>query len=1263
MADCWWVNQGQTYAAERDAGILWAPKISKGGRKLRHWESMAEVRPGDTIIHYADKAIRAVGEAVAAAIDAQRPSEVEGEWERDGRLVRCVYVDLPAPIRLADIPEELRTGEPSTGPFDRTGEVKEGYLYPVSPALHADLTARFGLPTDRPTTKWVPNDDLLIEAERFRLWRLTPAYWRDEVDYKAALAGVLRRGLSRDAIAAPGFASRLAMIADGKATPEILGLDAGERASFARWTYRQSWINLLGSAIAANLMLSALATWATEVGDAVAASTFGDLLYGLEDVDTRTTRFCADMTAAFRALAAAGKLRAQQAPAASLSFAAIFLGLIQPDTATLWRSGPYRSAAAAFNLELPGDGATAGEKLAASIRMQSAIRSALADLGIELVDLLEVHNFLWARDQYPEWGAGPISRDRQIVWTADADSRRWEDWRMASRVSYELAGLDDLRWYASQDKLPGLWLHGPQGELSVDEAWVLRGVAPGDVIAVASADNTVLGHGVATSTYSLDPFMKDAPHQINVHWRSTERQSVDQAASNVGAVALLDEIWFAEQLQVSDWWIFQANPELYRLGDAVRELPVIAYEVNQAHNRIHAEQRVFFYESGDRGGIVAIGTILTEPASIREPGFERPFWGEKSDDHAGQARLRVRVRIDHVLDPRLGRDALREHSILRDLPQLKYPAATNYHVEPRLAAALLRQLAARDDSGFARQWSSLVDWLLIERGWDTLDRRVRITLLDADAGRIRFVSPGPDARERTLTRQGAERAWDEARAAGVTGAGHLQMAEKALLAHLPNIEYSMGPIALHWVDPATHEVGTIKKWEAETPVNDAPRPVSDLLHSAVRAAGLWFEPWQIDDVYLALRTKPFLLLTGLSGTGKTQLARVMQSLLCDDGTSEVVSVRPDWTDGRSLLGYHNLLSDRFHSTPVTRFLLAAEREWLERHGDARPYILLLDEMNLARVEHYFADYLSALELASVDGAGQPVGHPIQLHGASVPLQSAEEQGAPVPPSVLLCPNVYVIGTVNVDETTHPFSRKVLDRATTVELFDVDLRQAGRRGTSDISAREFAHIRGHFSRQGRFADLGEPPLVEPWIDWLAEINDVLARYRLHVGYRVRNEVLRFVEQAGDEGLLAVDRTAAQRTAFDLAILQKVLPRLAGSRERLEQPLTELLGQCLEAGAARIRHSPKALMQADYDAMYASLSAIAGGDGWSQGAVQADASDGEVEDLDEASEGEAAPAPASIEVPLTANEVRLPRSAKKLARMLLQLRDEGYASFFE
>lgn len=452
--------------------------------------------------------------------------------------------------------------------------------------------------------------------------------------------------------------------------------------------------------------------------------------------------------------------------------------------------------------------------------------------------------------------------------------------------------------------------------------------------------------------------------------------------------------------------------------------------------------------------------------------------------------------------------------------------------------------------------------------------------------------------------------------------------------------------------------------------------VPRVLKSVTAGAGLWFESWVLEDLYLALRTKPFLILTGLSGTGKTKVALALQDLLTDEDTRAFVSVRPDWVDGKSLLGYHNLLTDTFVATSTTRLLLDAEKEFKAKGRDARPYILLLDEMNLARVEHYLSDYLSVLESRRLTPDGELTSDPIVLHTMDSGLPSSGDSGV-VPPTVSLAPNVYLIGTVNIDETTHPFSRKVLDRANVVELFDVDLTKSGVVGSTAVTVTERRQVRGHFARGGRFVDLAEPSLSTPWLTELVEVNAVLARDRLHFGYRVRNEVLAFVEQAGDGGLLG-EGEEARRVALDVQLLQKVLPKLAGSRERLERPLRGLLTVCLAPAA---RHDDRARRLADDpERLFTTMEKIAGGDGWSArdqiaaatGDVP-DSLDGEDEEVADETESIAQAEPSGIPAasamgrpdpwPLRTDELRYPRTARKIARMLLQLRDEGYASFFE
>ncbi|WP_371781239.1 hypothetical protein [Streptosporangium subroseum] len=114
----WWVNQGRTFDQEQAAGILWAPKADKNGHRKSHWNTMIEVRPGDSVIHYASKVL-ALSVVTAAAIDAHRPSDLSDDWDRDGRLIRTAYRQATQPVLLAEIPQQWRTGHSSPGdPFN-----------------------------------------------------------------------------------------------------------------------------------------------------------------------------------------------------------------------------------------------------------------------------------------------------------------------------------------------------------------------------------------------------------------------------------------------------------------------------------------------------------------------------------------------------------------------------------------------------------------------------------------------------------------------------------------------------------------------------------------------------------------------------------------------------------------------------------------------------------------------------------------------------------------------------------------------------------------------------------------------------------------------------------------------------------------------------------------------------------------------------------------------------------------------------------------
>ena len=265
-------------------------------------------------------------------------------------------------------------------------------------------------------------------------------------------------------------------------------------------------------------------------------------------------------------------------------------------------------------------------------------------------------------------------------------------------------------------------------------------------------------------------------------------------------------------------------------------------------------------------------------------------------------------------------------------------------------------------------------------------------------------------------------------------------------------------------------------------------------------------------------------------------------------------MRPDWADSTPVLGYVNLLTPgpegkgRFVSTPFLDFA----RRAAQPENAHRAYFLCLDEMNLARIEHYFAEVLSAMETPT------------------------RELLLPDSRALRLPANLFLTGTLNLDESTHTLSRKVLDRANTMVLREVRLREeegADQRsdpesalGTDDCQAM-FLYARARTVAAARTKLRGMSidgvDFAEYIVHRLAEANDILEPHGLHFAYRIRDEVLRYCANSFDTdgvGLLnsdtAGDGLINLQIALDFQIVQKVLPRLSGTREALDQPLRDL-----------------------------------------------------------------------------------------------------------
>jgi len=342
------------------------------------------------------------------------------------------------------------------------------------------------------------------------------------------------------------------------------------------------------------------------------------------------------------------------------------------------------------------------------------------------------------------------------------------------------------------------------------------------------------------------------------------------------------------------------------------------------------------------------------------------------------------------------------------------------------------------------------------------------------------------------------------------------------------------------------------------------------LAGAVKATGFQTEDGLVDRLLDSLAAKPFLILTGNSGTGKTKLAELVASRLSGKDAHITMAVGAGWTDNRNVVGFVNFLRTDatkrlgddssqqlplYQSTPILDLLLRADKH------PAEPHFLILDEMNLSHVERYFADFLSAME--STKGL-------IQLHseGDEETLLAVVAGGEPVVPRRLAFPkNVFVIGTVNVDETTYMFSPKVLDRANVIE-FRTGKTQIGQY-LSDGGSVVSEITSGGESEQRGFLQLAKAVrsgTVEPLDagatlsigEALTAVFDIMADARLEFGFRTIKEILAY--HAADHALSGNKADWKWEPIFDLQLLQKVLPKLHGSKRRLEALLLRLAGFC-------------------------------------------------------------------------------------------------------
>lgn len=309
----------------------------------------------------------------------------------------------------------------------------------------------------------------------------------------------------------------------------------------------------------------------------------------------------------------------------------------------------------------------------------------------------------------------------------------------------------------------------------------------------------------------------------------------------------------------------------------------------------------------------------------------------------------------------------------------------------------------------------------------------------------------------------------------------------------------------------------------------------------------------------SLLAKPFVILTGNSGTGKTRISKQFAEYLeweSDEGKKNwvIIPVGADWTDNTKILGYYNPLAEdgngKYEKTKIVELI-----EEANRHKEI-PYFVILDEMNLSHVERCFSDFLSHMETPDT---------PFELEGYTRRLDYPE--------------NMFVVGTVNIDETTYMFSPKVLDRANVIEfkpqkedVFKV-FSAAGTVGkmvpVNDGSAQAFLKLAKEI-RTGKFAvdeDLThyytdvDGDFTGSNLDYVegvfSDIYEIVQKYDFEFAFRTVKEIRNYIAAAYE---------LLEKTEFNLnqiideQLLQKILPKIHGNKKEIGQMLEELTGLC-------------------------------------------------------------------------------------------------------
>lgn len=341
----------------------------------------------------------------------------------------------------------------------------------------------------------------------------------------------------------------------------------------------------------------------------------------------------------------------------------------------------------------------------------------------------------------------------------------------------------------------------------------------------------------------------------------------------------------------------------------------------------------------------------------------------------------------------------------------------------------------------------------------------------------------------------------------------------------------------------------------------------------------------------AIKSKPFLLLAGISGTGKSRIVRELARACWEEGSDEykaqkpknfeMIQVKPNWHDSSELIGYVSRINgEKYVVGPFLKFVVKAIQD------PETPYFLCLDEMNLAPVEQYFAEYLSIIESRKKNDFDEIKTDPIVDYDDTDAYKSLidqlftandDERGLYLTKEktkgkrLSLPSNLIVVGTVNMDETTFSFSRKVLDRAMTIEMNGVDLysglssrfEKIGKLGSADLVGDAVEGVDVYEEHKD---------VCDNVLGYLESVNEVLSNTPFKIAYRTRNEFLLYVvnnlpyNKDADGNDIAESVVIAR--ALDEITSMKILSRIEGDDTKVSNNLLDTLSTTIKDGLQKI-----------------------------------------------------------------------------------------------